>query len=166
MRLINAAFVIISIINMRAIDENNFVALIGMVILGITFVISLLWDLITFFIRRKVKEIKDSWNSLSDEEKKEKIDFIISSFVRSLDSITGLDFEAGMNARKLMDERIKVVETKLLESSQPEVLYLPPKKEKKSLMQKIRDSLKKEKPAQEAPLKQDESAASSEEDIK
>ena len=107
MRLINAAFVILSLISVQ-FGVNQGVALIGVLIVGVTFVVTVLWDIGNFVLRRKIIDYTVAWNSLSREEKAERIELLMAGFMRSLDNISGIDeyVDVGVSVKKMMDSRI------------------------------------------------------------
>ena len=90
MKLLNALFVIIAIAT-TSHQSNNFILVLGVFLVCFSFLISVMWDVCWFIARRKLNELKNGWNNLSREEKNKRIEMFIGSFMRSLDSITGVD---------------------------------------------------------------------------
>jgi len=113
MRFVNAAFVVVSLFNARQ-SENNLVAIVGIVVLLITFVFSVLWDVCIRIVKRKLRELLAGWNALDGKEKKDKIDFYLEGLINSLDNISGLEeyVEVGKNAGRMVGEKLNLVETK------------------------------------------------------
>ena len=90
MKLINALFVALSLANVT-VSGNNAIALIGIFVVVFSFVVSILWDIGVWFTRRKLREIKIGWDSLTERQKKARIELVIGSIIKSLDSVTGLE---------------------------------------------------------------------------
>ncbi|MCL2177787.1 MAG: hypothetical protein FWB72_07615, partial [Firmicutes bacterium] len=55
MRIINAAFIIFSIIVVG--EDQSLIALVGVVILIVTFIIAVFWDILTMVVRRRLKDL-------------------------------------------------------------------------------------------------------------
>ena len=108
MRFINAAVIILSIVNIQ-LTESHVVAVIGIIVLAITFTITLVWDLCVYFLSKKLKEIRDEWQALEKDQKKEKFDFFVDSILKGLDSVSGLDdyVEAGIAAGQRVGGRFR-----------------------------------------------------------
>ena len=125
MRFINAAVVILSIINIQ-LSESHVVAVIGIIVLAITFTITLAWDLCVYFLRKKIKEIRDEWQALDKDEKKEKFDFFVDSILKGLDNVAGLDdyVEAGIKAGQKVGGRFRHKED-ALPAGETEAAFLP-----------------------------------------
>jgi len=126
MRLINAAFVILSLIGVQLGESHTF-ALIGLLIVGITFVVSILWDIGNFIVRRKVQDFLVAWNQLSQEEKSERIELLVSGFLRSINNAAIFDdyFDVGLNIKRMvgtkLGDRIRISDARRIESPQEEV---------------------------------------------
>jgi len=107
MRGINAAFVVLSLLSVQ-FGVNQGVALIGVLVVAVTFVVTVLWDIGNFVLRRKIQEYTIAWNSLSKEEKAERIELLMAGFIRSLDNVAGIEeyFDVGINVKKMMDNRM------------------------------------------------------------
>ena len=108
MRIINAVFVILAIVNVQ-ISDSHIVPVIGIIVLVMTFIITVAFDLIMYFIKKKVREIRLEWQNLGSEGKKEKIDFFIDSFIKGLDNISGFDeyVEVGKEAGRKLGGRFR-----------------------------------------------------------
>ena len=89
MKIINATFVCIAIATTR--NESNIIMMVGVFVVGFSFLISVLWDVAWFIISRKLSEIRINWNNLSRKDKNKRIEMIIDTLIQSLDSITGVD---------------------------------------------------------------------------
>ena len=105
MRFINAVFVVIGFVNTH-LSSNDIVAVVGVIVLVLTFVITLAFDIVTYFIKRKIREIISEWNALEGKEKKEKIDFFIEKILSGLDNSDKFEnfLEAGLEAKKKAGE--------------------------------------------------------------
>jgi hypothetical protein len=90
MKLINAVFVILSIATSQYAG-NNIIAVVGIFIVGFSFLISILWDIAWFVIRTKLRELKTGWDDLSAKEKNKRIELVINTLVKSIDEFAGLD---------------------------------------------------------------------------
>jgi len=90
MKLINAAFVCTAIATTRN-SEGNVLMMVGIFIVGFSFLISVLWDVAWFVVRRKMNDLKLNWDNLSQVDKSKRIEMIVDTFIHSLDSITGVD---------------------------------------------------------------------------
>jgi hypothetical protein len=118
MRLINAAFVITSMIALEQLDESHIVPLIGVFIVGITFVVSILVDIGAWYLRKKIHELTVSWHELSQEEKSERVELFLSGFIRSINNNAIVDdyFDVGMNIKRMvgakMSERIRLADAR------------------------------------------------------
>ena len=125
MRMVNAAFVILSLISVQ-FGVNQGVALIGVLIVGITFIVTVLWDIGNFVVRRKIQELSFAWGSLSQEEKAERIELFMAGFIRSLDNFAAFDeyLDMGLNVKKLVDnrlgERIRLADARHVEPKEEE----------------------------------------------
>ena len=107
MRIINAVFVVLSLIGSQRSDAHAF-ALVGVLILGVTFVVSILWDIGNFILRRKVQEFMVAWNQLSQEEKAERVELVVSGFIRSINNAAVFDdyFDVGLNIKRMVGTKI------------------------------------------------------------
>ena len=112
MRTTNAVLVILSIVNRYRydlLDTGNMVSMIGIIVLVITLIISIAWDVAKYFLRKKLKEIMAEWKALESEQKKEKLDFFIDSILKSLDNVSGLDYyvETGKSIGQRVGDRFR-----------------------------------------------------------
>jgi len=98
MRLLNAAFVGFSVAA-TTISGTHVISLIGIMIVVISFVISVLWDIGWHFVRRKVRELRTGWDNLSQEEKNARVGSVIDNVVKSVDRVTGLDIAASVRSQ-------------------------------------------------------------------
>jgi len=107
MKVINATFVALSIASTQLSDSSDVISMMGIFLVGFSFLISVLWDIAWHVVQRKVRELKSDWDSLSRAEKNKRIELIIDSFVTSVDHITGVDITKSLaqNAGRLADER-------------------------------------------------------------
>jgi len=107
MRLINATFVILSLIGTQ-LNDSHTLALVGVLIVGMTFLTSILWDIGNFIVRRKIQEFTVSWNKLSHEEKTERIELLVSGFLRSINNAAVVDdyFDIGLSVKRMVGEKM------------------------------------------------------------
>ena len=107
MRIINAMFVALSLVGVQ-LGESHVVALIGILVVGVTFIVSILWDLGNFFVRKKIQEYTIAWNQLSQEEKAERVELIMSGFIRSINNAAILDdyFDVGLNLKRMVGTKL------------------------------------------------------------
>lgn len=123
MRIINAAFVILSLIGSQRNDAHAF-ALVGVLVVGVTFIVSILWDIGNFVLRRKIQEFTIAWDTLSQEEKSERIELLLTGFIRSINNAAILDdyFDIGMNVKKMvgtkLGDRIRLADARRIEAPQ------------------------------------------------
>ena len=119
MKLINALFVAISIANVQVSGSGgNVIAFIGILVVGFSFVISILWDTGWWLARRKLYEIRTGWDLLTERQKKSRIELVIGSIIRSLDSVTGL--ELSQSAEAFINKQIESPKKKELLEAKPE----------------------------------------------
>jgi len=117
MKLINATFVLLSFVGVHA-GEDNTMALVGVMIVAITFIVSILWDIGNYIVRRKVGEMMVAWNELSHEEKSERVELLISGFLRSINNAAIMDdyFDVGLNIKRMvgakMGDRIRLADAR------------------------------------------------------
>jgi len=113
MRIINAVFVTLSLIATQHGQDNTF-AMLGVMVVGLTFVITIMWDIGNFIVRRKIQDFTASWRSLSTEEKAERIELLLSGFIRSINNAAILDdyFDVGLNIKRMvatkMGDRVRI----------------------------------------------------------
>jgi len=123
MRLINAIFVVMSLITIR-IGVEHLIPVVGVIIFVMTFVISVIWDVGLFFAKRRIRSMLTEWNSLDNKNKKDKIDFFIRRFLETLDnmSLSGYEeyVEYGAEATRIISEKIK--QAQLGETDNPDLV--------------------------------------------
>ena len=112
MRITNAVLVVLSIVNRYRydlLDTGNMVSMIGVIVLVITLIISVAWDVVKYFLSKRLREIMSEWKALESSQKKEKLDFFIDSIIKTLDNVSGFDYyvEAGVRAGQLVGGRFK-----------------------------------------------------------
>lgn len=107
MRFINATFVILSLIGTQ-LNDSHTLALVGVLIVGVTFIITILWDIGNFVLRRKLQDFTVAWNELSQEEKSERVELLLSGFIRSINNAAILDdyFDVGMNLKRMVGTKL------------------------------------------------------------
>lgn len=122
MRTVNAAFVILSLIGAQRSDAHAF-ALVGVLVLGVTFIITILWDIGNFILRRKIQEFTVAWNELSQEEKQERIELLLSGFIRSINNAAVMDnyFDVGLNLKTMvaskLNDRVRLADARRLDAT-------------------------------------------------
>jgi len=108
-KLIHSLIVILSLVNIRADGSENtrLAAIIGFILVVVLLVLSIVWDVVVFFIKRKLKRMMEHWNSLDANARQDKIDYIIGHFIQSLDNMESLDdyVEIGLKTKKLVKKR-------------------------------------------------------------
>lgn len=109
MKLINATFVILTIL-LTSESDGDALMMIGAIIVIFSFMIAVLWDVVRYVLRQKFSEVWVGWDNLTKEEKNQRIEDIVASFVSGLDTITGADIAAsvtrggGRNSGKALQE--------------------------------------------------------------
>ena len=114
MRLTNAVFVVISLVNVRVsagelTGAGHVLQIIGIVIVVTSFAIAMLVDVILWYARRKFKELRHSWRDMSEEEKRERLSFVFQTLIKSLDNVTIDDYlvEAGKEAAQSIGDKFR-----------------------------------------------------------
>ena len=121
MKIINAAFVCIAIATTKA-NEGNILMLVGIFVVGFSFLVSVLWDVTWFIIRKKAAVFKLNWDSLTREEKRNRIEMIFDSLIHNLDNLAGVDITESV-VTSTADRRVrKQVREKSLQVPKQEVL--------------------------------------------
>ncbi|MCL2228899.1 MAG: hypothetical protein FWC00_03665 [Firmicutes bacterium] len=90
MKIVNAVFVIIAVATTQHTAGNVFL-MIGVFVVGFSFLISVMWDVTWFVLRRKFRDIWQGWENLSPEEKGDRINMLIDRLLQSIDNIAGVD---------------------------------------------------------------------------
>lgn len=122
MRIINATFVILSLVETQ-LNDSHTLALVGVLIVGVTFIVTILWDIANFVLRRKLQEFTVAWNQLSQEEKSERVELLLSGFIRSINNAAILDdyFDVGMNLKRMvgtkLGDRVRLADARRAEES-------------------------------------------------
>ena len=98
MKLVNALFVVLSVVSTKDV-EGSMLLLIGVMMVILTFVISVLWDITVIIVRRKYKELWIGWDKLTPAEKSERIEMVINSFVTSIDAMAGVNLVKGIKIK-------------------------------------------------------------------
>jgi len=91
MRLINATIVIVSLVNLHAKDGADIIKVISIVILVVMLAISVAWDISMIFVRRKIKEVREEWELLPPEDKKNKLEYLVRKVAKSIDGTGELE---------------------------------------------------------------------------
>jgi hypothetical protein len=116
MRLINAVFVILGFVSVN-VGMGHLVPMIGLVFFGMTFVVSIMWDVALFFIKRKINAIMADWNAMDSHEKKDKIDYLIEKFLETLDGLSIAGYEdiivQGSRATEIIGEKVTKAKKKV-----------------------------------------------------
>ena len=91
MKIINAAFVIAAIATTTGHSDGSVMMMVGVFIVGTTFIISLAWDILWRIVSKKLREFRIGWDNLSQKEKNDRIQSLIESFLSNIDDIAGVD---------------------------------------------------------------------------
>jgi len=91
MKLINAIFITLLIATASRHDSGNIFMMIGVFIAIFSFVISIMWDVGWYIARRRMREFRTNWNTLSRQQKNARISTLLEDFLQSLDYLTGAD---------------------------------------------------------------------------
>jgi len=90
MKIINAAFVALTLTTSQ-LSDNSIIPMIGIMVVGFTFLISILWDVVWYIINRRLRDVRVGWDDLTQAQKKKRVDNFITSLVTSIDNFIGLD---------------------------------------------------------------------------
>jgi hypothetical protein len=90
MKIINATFVCIAIATTKD-TSHNVIMLVGVFVVGFSFLISVMWDVLWVIVRRRMKDFKGDWDNLSPTDRSKRVEMILDAFFHSLDNITGVD---------------------------------------------------------------------------
>ena len=119
-RIINAAFVTLTLINAHN-GEDNIFAMIGVMVVAFTFIFTVLWDIGSFFVRKKVHDFAESWAQLSHEEKAERIELLMAGLIKSVNNAAIIDdyFDVALNIKRMIDsklnDRVRLVDARRAE---------------------------------------------------
>jgi len=111
MRFVNATFVLMAILSTGLVlGANDIIAVAGAIVLVMTFVLALVWDIGVFFIKKKIRDMIAFWNSLEPDKKKDKVDLMIEKLLESLDNVNIDGFadyiEIGFRAKHTLRDKI------------------------------------------------------------
>jgi len=106
MRLINAVFVIATIAVSQFSDEH-LIPMIGVMFVMFSFLVSVLWDVGLYVLRRKLRELKQGWNNMSPKERSKRIQHAILGFVEGVDHFSGINITEtlSLSAVKVAEKR-------------------------------------------------------------
>jgi len=127
-RIINAAFITLTMINAHNSNNDNTFAMIGVMVVAFTFIFTVLWDIGSFFIRKKVHDFAQSWAQLSHEEKAERVEHIVTDLIRNINNAAIIDdyFDVALNIKRLIDgklnDRVRLAEARRADSQGEVVL--------------------------------------------
>lgn len=105
MKLINAVFVILSIATTSQFYDADVIMMVGVFLVGFSFLISVMWDTVWFIVRRKLRFYKQGWDGLSTVEKNKRIEQIVGVFIESLDNFAGVKITESVTFVGRRDER-------------------------------------------------------------
>jgi hypothetical protein len=120
MRIINATFVVLSLVSTQQGNDNVF-ALTGVVVVGLTFIITILWDIVSYFIRRKIHNFARSWAELIHDEKAERIEQLVTGLITSVNNAAIIDdyFDVALNIQRMigkkLNDRVRLAEARRIE---------------------------------------------------
>jgi len=129
MRVINATFVVLSLVATQVGNDNVF-ALWGVIIVALTFIITILWDIIVYFIKRKIHNFAKSWSSLSHDEKAERIEQLLTGLITSVNNAAIIDdyFDVALNIQRMigakLNDRVRLAEARRIEQNVVDVEQL------------------------------------------
>jgi len=92
MKGVNAVFIVLGTLSVTLAPSHIF-SMMGVMIFVFTFILSVTWDIVLFFVKRKIKNVLNEWNSLCKDGKKEKVDFLIERLLQSIDEMCLSGFE-------------------------------------------------------------------------
>ena len=84
-RLVNAAIIVISFVNLGLGEGYDIVNVVSIAILVIMLIISVAWDISLIFIRRKIKELYKEWENLPFEQKRDKLEYLARTILNGID---------------------------------------------------------------------------------
>lgn len=90
MKLINALFVVMSVVSTKDV-EGSVLLMVGVLMVIMTFVISVLWDIAAIILKKKLKVLWHGWGELSQEEKNARVSSIIDTLMSGIDTVSGVD---------------------------------------------------------------------------
>ena len=111
MKLINATFVVLSVLTAHS-EDNQMIMMVGVFVVLITFTISIIWDIAWFIIRRKFRDMWVGWDKLTREEKNKRIDDMINSFVNNIDALAGVNLAESLSNRRIDNAKELTKESK------------------------------------------------------
>jgi len=120
MRIINATFVTLTLISTQQGEENIF-AMVGVLVVGLTFIITVFWDICGYFIRRKIHQFAHSWSQLTHEEKAERIEQLVTGLIKSVNEAAIIDdyFDVALNIQRMigakLNDRVKLADARRIE---------------------------------------------------
>jgi len=100
MKIINAVFVVLLIATTRDHDMNNVFLMIGVLLVLLTFIFSVMWDVLWYIARKRATQLRQGWDNLSREEKNTRISTLLEEFMHSLDYITGADITDQLSGQR------------------------------------------------------------------
>jgi len=105
-RIINATFVTLTLINARG--EEDILALIGVMTVAFTFIFTITWDVVNFFVRKKIHDFAESWKQLSHDEKAERIEHLVSNLIKSVNNAAIIDdyFDVVLNIQRMISAKL------------------------------------------------------------
>jgi hypothetical protein len=90
MRIINAIFVCIAIATTRDTGKNT-IMIVGVFLVGFSFLVSVMWDVVMFIFRRRMRDFKEGWDNLSHHDKNKRVEYVLDSLFKGIDNLTGID---------------------------------------------------------------------------
>jgi len=95
--------------------------MIGVMVVAFTFIFTVLWDIGSFFVRKKVHDFAESWAQLSHEEKAERIELLMAGLIKSVNNAAIIDdyFDVALNIKRMIDsklnDRVRLVDARRAE---------------------------------------------------
>jgi len=128
-RIINAVFVTLTLVNTHIYDGENAFAMIGVMVVALTFIITVLWDIGNLVIRRKMQQFTQSWTKLGHEEKAERIELLLTGFIKSINDAAIIDdyFDVALNIQRMigakLNDRVRLADARRAEPNNETVSH-------------------------------------------
>jgi len=91
MKMINATFVVLSVATARQVGGGDVLMMIGVLIVLISFTVSVLWDVAIFFFKRHFRDLWKDWGKLTREQKSDRIETLMQQIIDEVDALAGVN---------------------------------------------------------------------------
>jgi hypothetical protein len=108
MKMINAAFVILSVASAQQYGGGDVLMLIGVLIVLISFTVSVLWDVAFFYFKRRFRDLWKDWGKLTRDEKHERIENFMGQIINEIDTLAGVDL---VESIKVPRKKFEIIDT-------------------------------------------------------